>query len=337
MKELDKLIARGNSFLCTSIPIICGAMTWISDEHLVKAVNTAGAFGVLAGGNMSTKDLESKIHSLKETEKGFGVNLITIAPNYKEHLEMVSREGVSHIVFAGSFPRASEIEKAKKSGAKVMCFASTVQIAERMKNYGADAIILEGSEAGGHIGPVATSVLIQEFLFDVKDVPIFIGGGIVSGRMILHLLLMGASGVQMGTRFVMSEECTASQEFKEAFISAQAKDAIVTPKFDSSLPVIPVRALKNRGMINFAKLQLDLLKKLEKGKIDKSSAQYEVEKYWVGSLRKAVRNGDVEFGSLMAGQSVGLVKDILPVQEIIDRIMDDIKDELERIRELFFK
>jgi enoyl-[acyl-carrier protein] reductase II len=334
MKEMERLLERGNAFLNTRIPIISGAMTWISDEHLVKAVNAAGAFGVLAGGNMPTTELERKIRTLKNTEDRFGVNLITIAPNYAEHLEMLCSQEVSHVIFAGSFPKASEIDRAKKSGAKVMCFSSTVQIADRMKSYGADAIILEGSEAGGHIGPVATSVLIQEFLFDVKEVPIFIAGGIVSGRMVVHLLLMGACGVQMGTRFVASEECTASQEFKEAFISAQSKDAIVTPKFDSALPVIPVRALKNKGMVNFAKLQLELLKKLERDEIDKSTAQYEVEKYWVGSLRRAVHEGDVEFGSLMAGQSVGLVRDILPVKKIVERIWSEMEDELKKIREI---
>jgi enoyl-[acyl-carrier protein] reductase II len=334
MKEIERLMEKGNAFLGTQIPIISGAMTWISDESLVRAVNAAGAFGVLAGGNMRTEELEQKIHNLKETETRFGVNLITIAPNYLEHLEMVCGQQVSHLIFAGSFPKASEIERVKKSGARVMCFASTVQIANRMQSYGADAIILEGSEAGGHIGPVSTSVLIQEFLFDVKGLPIFIAGGIVSGRMILHLFLMGACGVQMGTRFVASDECSACSEFKESFISAQAKDAIVTPKFDSSLPVIPVRALKNKGMIDFAKLQLTLLEKLQKQEIDKRTVQYEVEHYWVGSLRRAVQEGDVEYGSLMAGQSVGLVNDILPVQKIIERIGEEMEDELGKIRRL---
>jgi enoyl-[acyl-carrier protein] reductase II len=334
MKEIERLIKTGNEFLGTKIPIISGAMTWISDEKLVRAVNAAGAFGVLAGGNMRTEELERKINDLKETENCFGVNLITIAPNYLGHLEMVCERQVSHIIFAGSFPKASEIERAKKSGARVMCFASTVQIANRMQSYGADAIILEGSEAGGHIGPVSTSVLIQEFLFDVKQLPIFIAGGIVSGRMILHLLLMGACGVQMGTRFVVSEECSACAEFKESFISAQAKDAIVTPKFDSSLPVIPVRALKNKGMIDFAKLQITLLEKLQKNEIDRRTVQNEVEGYWVGSLRRAVQEGDVEYGSLMAGQSVGLVNDILPVQKIIERILEEMEDELVKIRTL---
>ena len=332
--QLDQLIKKGNDFLGTKVPIMCGAMTWVSDVHLVRAVNSAGAFGVLAGGNMPVDLLEHDIDELKKTEKNFGVNLITIAPNYKNHLNMVSKKKVSHIIFAGSFPKASEVKMAKDSGAKVMCFASTLQIADRMVNFGADAIILEGSEAGGHIGPVSTIVLIQQFLFKMRNIPIFIAGGIATGHMVLHLLLMGATGVQMGTRFVMSEECTAHPKFKEAFKKAQARDAVATPQFDSSLPVIPVRALKNKGMTNFGKLQLDLLKKLDAKKIDRTQAQYEVEKYWIGSLKKAVKDGDIDFGSLMAGQSVGLVKEIKPIKEIIREIVDDMETEYKKVKSM---
>ena len=334
LKELEPLIKKGNDFLGTRVPIMCGAMTWVSDVNLVRAVNRAGAFGVLAGGNMPVDMLERDIDELKKTEERFGVNLITIAPNYKSHLEMVCKKQVSHIIFAGSFPKASEVKMAKDSGAKVICFASTLQIADRMVNFGADAIILEGSEAGGHIGPVSTIVLIQQFLFDKRDIPIFIAGGIATGRMVLHILLMGAVGVQMGTRFVMSEECSAHPKFKEAFRKAQARDAVATPQFDSALPVIPVRALKNKGMVNFGKLQLELLKKLEKGEIDRMQAQYEVEKYWVGSLRKAVKEGDVEYGSLMAGQSVGLVDEVKPIKDIVDEIISEMEDEFLRIRRI---
>jgi enoyl-[acyl-carrier protein] reductase II len=337
MKELDRLMKRGNNFLGTRVPVMCGAMTWISDVDLVKAVNKAGAFGILAGGNLPPELLEGSIDSLKKTEKSFGLNLITIAPNYGEHLEIACKKEVPYIIFAGSFPKASEVSAAKTSGAKVLCFASTVQIAKRMRDYGADGIILEGSEAGGHIGPIATSVLIQQFLFDEKEKPIFIAGGIATGRMVLHLLLMGASGVQMGTRFVMSEECSAHENFKNVFTQSGAKDAVATPQFNSALPVIPVRALRNKGMKEFGDLQLRLLRELEEGKIERMGAQYEVEKYWVGSLRKAVKEGDVAYGSLMAGQSVGLVKEIKPVREIIAEIQREMEDELARVRDFFLE
>ena len=144
----------------------------------------------------------------------------------------------------------------------------------------------------------------------------------------------GAAGVQMGTRFIMSEECIAHPKFKEVFRKAKAKDAMATPQFDSRLPVIPVRALKNEGTIEFAKLQIELLSKLDDNLIDRMEAQYKVEEFWVGALRKAVLEGDVSKGSLMAGQSVGLVDKIQPLDEIIDELVDEAESELQRLRRI---
>jgi enoyl-[acyl-carrier protein] reductase II len=240
------------------------------------------------------------------------------------------------VIFAGSFPKENEIAIAKESGAKVMCFASTLSIAERMVRFGADAIILEGSEAGGHIGHVSATVLLQQVLFPLRDkVPIFIAGGIASGKMIAHVMAMGACGVQLGTRFVMTEECVAHQNFKDSFRRANARDAVSTPQYDSRLPVVAVRALKNKGMQKFGELQLSLLKQLQAGEINREKAQEEVEKFWIGALRKAVIDGDVVSGSLMSGQSVGLVDKILPVQGLIDELLTDASQELNWIRELF--
>ena len=193
-------------------------------------------------------------------------------------------------------------------------------------------MILEGSEAGGHIGPVALSVLIQQILFNVDNVPIFIAGGIATGRMMAHLLMMGAAGIQMGTRFIMAEECIAHPKFKETFRKAKAKDAMASPQFDSRLPVIPVRALKNDGTIEFAKLQLELLNKLDNDQIDRHQAQYKVEEFWAGALRNTVIDGDVTKGSLMAGQSVGLVDKIQPLRDIIGEMVDDAETELQRLK-----
>lgn len=215
-----------------------------------------------------------------------------------------------------------------------MSFASTESIAQQMIRFGIDALLLEGSEAGGHIGPVSLTILLQQVLFQVSDVPIFVAGGIATGKMAAHLLLMGASGVQMGTRFVMTEECTAHPNFKEAFIKANARSAIATPQFDSNLPVVPVRALDNKGMDNFRKLQLTLIEKLQNNTIDRETAQYEVENFWLGALRNAVVDGDVERGSLMAGQSVGLMKDILPMKEMVERFMAEAEEELTRVQKL---
>jgi len=322
----ERFWKNGREFLGVPVPLICGAMTWISDSRLVRAVTEAGAFGVLAGGNLPVEVLEKEIRQLQEWKIPFGVNLITIAPNYQGHLETVTRLRAPYVVFAGSFPHQYEVQKAKDSGAKVMCFASTDSIARRMIDYGADALILEGSESGGHIGHVSTIVLIQQVLFRFQEVPVFIAGGVASGRMIAHLLLVGAAGVQMGTIFAMSEESPAHPAFKERFRRARAREAYATPQYDSSLPVVAVRALKNKGTDDFGKLQLDLLLKLRQGEINRTEAQFQVETYWVGALRLAVQEGDVDFGSLMAGQSVGLVEQVKPVRQIIAELVRDAED-----------
>lgn len=333
---LDCFFEKGRQFLGCELPIMCGAMTWVSNPELVAAVGNVGGFGLLAGGNTPVDILEKEIaETRKLTDKPFGVNLITIAPTYQEQLRLVCDQGCEFVVFAGSFPKESEIAMAKDAGAKVICFASTEQLAHSLIKRGTDALILEGSEAGGHIGPVALSVLIQQILFQVDSVPIFVAGGIATGRMMAHLFTMGAAGIQMGTRFVMSEECAVHPDFKKVFRRAKARDAMATPQFDSRLPVIPVRALKNEGSQGFNRLQYELIGRIEKGELDRTEAQYEVERFWMGALRNAVVDGDVKQGSLMAGQSVGLVNEIKPLEGIMDELVTDAETELQRIQRCF--
>ncbi len=333
---LRKLMQRGSDFLGVKYPIICGAMTWVSEPRLVSAVANAGCFGCLAGGNAPAKVVLSQVEEMHRlTDKPFAVNLITIAPAYKEHLAMLPDLPVDYIVFAGSFPKEKEIEQAKAAGKKVLCFASTVSIATRMIRFGADAIILEGSEAGGHIGHVSAVVLMQQVLFKVGDqIPVFVAGGIATGKMMAHVLMMGAAGAQLGTRFVMTEECQAHPKFKECFARANARDAVATPQYDSRLPVVAVRALYNKGYQEFGKLQLELLKQLEAGEIRRTEAQEEVEKFWMGALRRAVVDGDVDFGSLMAGQSVGLVDRVTSLADMIDELLTDASQELETVKKM---
>lgn len=331
--QLARIWKRGQEFLGTELPVMCGAMTWISDPDLVSRMSNLGAFGVLAAGNMPPEMFADYVQKTRaQTARPFAGNVITIAPNYLPHLDILCEQKVGHIVFAGSIPRQTEVQKAKDSGAKVLCFASTDSIAKRMIDYGADALILEGSEAGGHIGHVSTVVLLQEILFAFPQVPIFVAGGIGTGRMIAHLSLMGAAGAQMGTRFVMAQECNAHPKFKDVFIRARAREAIATPQYSAKLPVVSVRALNNHAMTHFGELQLDLLAQMKAGTLGRQEAQFKVEEYWVGSLRRAAVEGDVEHGSLMAGQSVGMLRKVQPLREILQEIVDEADAEVTAVR-----
>ncbi|MBN2449406.1 MAG: nitronate monooxygenase [Lentisphaeria bacterium] len=331
----EPLFRRGGEFLGVRHPILCGAMTWISDSRLVAAVCNAGGFGCLAAGNAPVAVLEGEIQRTRElTRQPFAVNLVTIAPLYREHLDLVCRMRVPFVIFAGSFPREGAVRRVRETGARVLCFASTDSIAMRMIRYGADGLILEGMEAGGHVGHVSLAVLLQQVLFRVAEVPVFVAGGIASGRLCAHLFLMGAAGVQLGTRFAVAHESCAHAAFKDAFLRANARDAVSTPQFDSRLPVVAVRALRNQGHADFARLQLDLIGRLDRGEIHRDQAQLEVETFWMGALRRAVQEGDVGSGSLMAGQSVGLVDRRQSVAEILAELVGDTEQELRRVRQV---
>jgi enoyl-[acyl-carrier protein] reductase II len=338
MNMIDKIWKKGKDFLGVEYPIICGGMTWISNYELVKAVSDSGAFPVLAAGNTPPEIFEKEVDMcLENIKKPFGVNLITISPNYRSHYEIVLSKKIPFVIFAGSFPKKTDVVNMKKSDKKVISFASEKSIADKQIKFGVDALMLEGSEAGGHIGHVSLVILLQHVLFQFKNFPIFVAGGIATGKMIAHLLLMGAYGSQLGTRFVMSEECTAHMKFKEAFIKAKSREAIATPQYDSRLPVVSVRTIKNKGLKDFGALQLKLLKELEEGKISRENAQYEVEHFWVGALKNAVVDGDTEYGSLMAGQSVGLIDNIKPIKAIIDELISEAEEELICVRKIIEK
>ncbi len=329
LQYLPRFWKRGTDFLGVRYGILCGAMTWVSESNLVSAVSNAGGFGVLAGGNMPPELLADEIDKTrKKTDYPFGVNLITIAPNFQKHIEVVLDMDVEYVFFAGAIPSGTDIRRIKEAGRKMVCFAPILSLAKRLLRQGIDALIIEGHEAGGHIGPVSTSVLAQEFLPHLEDVPVFVAGGIGTGEMIASYLFMGASGAQLGTRFVAARECIAHPRFKEAFIKASARDAIPTVQFDPSLPVIPVRAIVNKGTQEFNDLQFKLLKEIKSGKINREEAQWKLEEFWVGALRRAVHDGDVETGSLMAGQSVAFVKKEQTVQEIINELLEGAEKEL---------
>ena len=323
LAQLDRLMARGAAFFGTHYAIMGGAMSWVSERHLVSALSNAGAFGVIACGAMEPPRLAEEIAGTQAlTSKPFGVNLITMHPRLDQLVDTCLAARVSHIVFAGGIPPGTAIKKAKDGGAKVVCFAPALSLAKRLIRAGADALVIEGSEAGGHIGPVSLTVLAQEILPHIRDVPVFVAGGIGRGEAILSYLEMGAAGVQLGTRFVCARESIAHAKFKQAFIRGNARDAMPTIQLDDSFPVIPVRALQNEGTKRFLEHQAETIRRFKSGELTKEAAQLDIEHFWAGALRRAVMDGDVENGSLMAGQSVGMVTQEQTAGEIIAELRD---------------
>ena len=330
--KTQALMARGAEFLGSEYAILCGAMSWVSERNLVSAMSNAGGFGVIACGAMTPDLLDAEIAATKGmTDKPFGVNLITMHPQIMELIEVCKKHGVGHVVLAGGLPPKGSVEAIKASGAKLICFAPTLALAKKLLRSGADAMVIEGMEAGGHIGPVSTSVLAQEFLPELaNDHLVFVAGGIGRGEAIAGYLEMGAAGVQLGTRFACATESIAHPDFKKAFFRAGARDAVASVQVDPRLPVIPVRALKNKGTEAFTTKQREVAGLLDSEGLEMMEAQLQIEHYWAGALRRAVIDGDIENGSLMAGQSVGMVKKEEPVADIIAQLLDESEAALTR-------
>ena len=304
--RLQRRMARGAAFLGSEVAILGGAMTPALLDAEIAATQAM-------------------------TDKPFGVNLITMHPDLFELIDICTKHGVGHVVLAGGLPPAGSIDRIKGSGAKLLCFAPALALAKKLIRSGVDALVIEGMEAGGHIGPVSTSVLAQEMLPTIADqLPVFIAGGIGRGELIAGYLEMGAAGVQLGTRFVCATECIAHPNFKKAFIRASARDAIASVQIDPRLPVIPVRALKNAESELFTAKQREVAQLLDEGKVEMTEAQLQIERYWAGALRRAVIDGDVERGSVMAGQSVGMVTKEEPVTDIIASLLDEAEAALAR-------
>jgi len=322
-EHLDALWERGRAFLGVRYALMGGAMTWVSEHNLVAAMSNAGAFGVLACGAMNPDQLGAEIDAtFAMTKQPFGVNLIIMHPELDRLIEVCLERRVSHVVLAGGMPSSKAIKRLREGGAHVICFAPSLGIAKRLVRLGAEAIVIEGSEAGGHIGPVSTSVLAQEILPHLPDAPVFVAGGIGRGDAVIAFLEMGAAGCQLGTRFVCARESIAHPNFKQAFIHAAARDAMPSVQLDPLFPVIPVRALQNKGTQRFADTQRTVIDKFRRGELTQDAAQLEIEHFWAGALRRAVIEGDVEYGSLMAGQSVGMVTREQSTAEIIGELLD---------------
>jgi enoyl-[acyl-carrier protein] reductase II len=321
--RLDRLWARGRAFLGTEFAIMGGAMSWVSERHLVSSISNAGGFGVIACGAMGPALLEREIAATQAmTDKPFGVNLITMHPELNDLVAVCTAAGVGHVVLAGGIPPGAAVCAVKDSGAKLIAFAPALVLAKRLVRSGADAIVIEGSEAGGHIGPVSLTVLAQEVLPHLRDVPVFVAGGLGRGEAILSYLEMGASGAQLGTRFAATTDSIAHDNFKKAFLRANARDALPSTQLDERFPVIPVRGLANAGTRRFLEHQGETLRRFQSGELTKEAAQLSIEHFWAGALRRAVIDGDVEQGSVMAGQSVGMVTSIQTTAAVIAELVE---------------
>ena len=321
--ELDRLSDRGARFLGSRHAIMGGAMSWVSDRTLVSAISNAGGFGVIAGGSLGPDLLAAEIAATQAlTRMPFGVNLITMHAQLLDLIRVCREARVSHVVLAGGVPSSAAVRAIKDGGARLVCFAPALVFARRLVRSGVDALVIEGSEAGGHIGPVSLTVLAQEILPVIHEVPVFVAGGIGRGEAILAFLEMGAAGAQLGTRFAAATESIAHPNFKAALIRARARDALASVQLDPRFPVIPVRGLVNEGTRRFLQHQAEALVRVQSGEQTREQAQMSIEYFWAGALRRAVIEGDVEHGSVMAGQSVGMVTSEQPTAVIIAELLD---------------
>ncbi len=319
---LRRLWSRGAAFLGCDVAIMGGAMSWVSERHLVAAISDAGGFGVIACGSMDPDLLAAEIAGTQAlTSNAFGVNIITMHPRLNDLIRVCLQAGVGHIVLAGGIPPGAAVRAVKDGGAKLVAFAPALVLARRLVRSGVDALVIEGSEAGGHIGPVSLTVLAQEILPHIRQVPVFVAGGLGRGEAILSFLEMGAAGAQLGTMFAAATESIAHPRFKQAFVRAHARDALPSVQLDGRFPVIPVRGLVNAGARRFVAHQAETLARFRAGELTREAAQLAIEHFWAGALRRAVIDGDVEEGSVMAGQSVGMVDAELPVAAIISDLV----------------
>lgn len=295
-------------------PIIQGGMAWVATHELAVAVSEAGGLGVIAAGNAPPEVVREEIRNFRKlSDKPFGVNIMLMSP-YAEDIVGITCEERVPVVTTGAGNPGKYIDRFKDVGTKVIPVVPTVSLARRLERIGVDALIVEGTEAGGHIGELTTMALVPQVV-DAVAIPVIAAGGIADGRGFLAALSLGAEGVQMGTRFVCSTECTTHINFKEMIVKSKDRDAVVTGRATGH----PVRVLKNK----FTREYLEL----EKEGISLEA----LEKLGAGRLKRAVRDGDVINGSVMAGQISALINDIEPCSEIIQDILETAETHLDRL------
>ena len=289
-------------------PIIQGGMAWVATGELAAAVSSAGGLGVNGAGNAPADVIEKEIDKVRAlTDKPFGLNIMLLSPFADDIIELAIEKEVP-VITTGAGNPGKHVKRFQENGSKVIPVVPSVALAKRMARLNVDGLIVEGTEAGGHVGELTTMALVPQVV-DAVDIPVIAAGGVADGRGLAAVLALGAKGVQIGTRFVCSNECTASEEFKKAIVSARDRDAVVTGRSTGH----PVRNLKNKLTRKIKKLE------------NKGADSEKIEELGSGKLRDAVIDGDVKEGSVMAGQISGMISEIKPVAEIITEIMNQAK------------
>lgn len=307
---------RVSELLNIEYPIFQGGMAWVSTYELAAAVSEAGGLGIIAAGGADGEYVRNQIRKIKEvTKKPFGINVMLMSPFVDDVMKVIIEEKVP-VITTGAGNPGKYIKALKEKGTKIFPVIPSVALAKRMEKEGVDGVIAEGTESGGHIGELTTMCLVPQVV-DAVSIPVIAAGGIGDGRGMLAAFALGAEGVQIGTRFVCSDECIVHENYKRAIVEAGDRDAVATGRKTGH----PVRCLKNKLTREF--------EKLENSNADKE----EIEKLGTGALRKAALLGDVEYGSVMAGQISGLVRDIKPCKTIILDLIKEYEENLKKLKE----
>ena len=296
-------------------PIIQGGMAWVAEHHLAAAVSEAGGLGLIGAANAPAEWVREQIRAAKNlTEQPFGVNIMLMSPYADEVAQVVAEEGVK-VVTTGAGSPEKYMEQWKQSGIRVIPVVASVALAKRMERCGADAVVAEGCESGGHVGESTTMALVPQVV-DAVQIPVIAAGGIADGRGIAAAFMLGAKAVQMGTRFIATQEAQVHESYKNQVLRAKDIDTRVTGRSTGH----PVRALRNEMTKRYLELEQE------------GASFEELEQLTVGGLRRAVVEGDVRMGSMMAGQCAGLVREILPCSELVPQLMQEAKACMKGIR-----
>ena len=298
-------------------PIIQGGMAWVATGELAAAVSNAGGLGIIGCGNAPAHVIKEEIVKVKKlTDKPFGVNVMLLSPFVDEIMELLYKERIP-VITTGAGNPGKYINKFREIGSMIIPVVPSVALAKRMEKTGVEALIVEGTEAGGHVGELTTMALVPQVV-DAVNIPVIAAGGIADGRGLIAALSLGASAVQVGTRFVCTEECIAHTNYKEMIVNAKDRDAITTGRKTGH----PVRIIKNKFAKEFLKLEKE------------SDDVEKLEEYGTGALRRAVVDGDVVKGSVMAGQISGLIKDIKTCSAVILDIMEEAEEVKSKLSQL---